>query len=955
MTDQLRSNIIKENPIGKGLDAFRISFNSICEGAHISCTPDALEQLSQEDIHKLVLALLSTVQDLPAARLLPATTCRGTLRSDLLRLGLSLDSDDFDLELIKPLLEAALADDPDDALIWDQVYQAVTKSTPPPQPIASSTQQTPLLHNTSRFAESSSTASEGIGVEGGVGTSSFSVSLEEIEERAIMKYDEETKGWKIQVSEKRIRVVTRSGHEIGELGVFRDFRGTELVERLRLWDELVEEWWEAQEVWLLLPPKQSDDGRRTGTARRGQALSVDLDDVENWMKLYEGEFRWLHLVKAASAGTDVDPDFEKMLPIKLSLLTWKPSTAFETFSNFCAGNHLCEFCAESPMDQSLRSLGSRHKLCDSFSDLQKKAGACQAYNTILSAIEPFHDTVLGEIHGFAKRLSLSTEGQPTISQGIDIPTVFADLGSATFAGAKREIPILPEVKSDIDILFYREWLLVCQKDHDHPASPDAQLPTRVIDTGDSSDSDTVHLRLTGGRVRGVYIALSHRWQSDSPRTLTNNLDDRRNGIKLGDLPSSYQYAVHITRKLDVRFLWIDSLCILQDDKDDWDYESQKMDYIFASAYCVVAISPAGEGSGNFDEDVENGELSRRGWILQERALSRRTIHIVGRHAYWECGSAIWSKTSGEGRRPLNILGRTEFLKPGSPETPDDDRALFKHLFTLYTKCHLTRETDRPMAIEGLENRLGTFYRTSSAFGIFRKFLGESLLWLRARFRYADSLCSLTAPFRILSAGSFVPYGHGECLLRDADEAVVGWIRYDCGMENDPTCLGYIVVANGTTGWREFSGLDSDGELALGSFEYAVAVKLEEANMYRRIGVAVGGKKKSRSVHRFPAIPFSRFLPFVFADNFVGFHTPPKLGRTCLDIFSFDGGLTQGDDELVKIKDPSVRPVLWSWNHVQWRRRQPEMPGCTTKGNEGLTRSTTIAVARVFGGRKYGKK
>jgi len=51
--------------------------------------------------------------------------------------------DDFDLDRIKPLLKAALADDSDDALIWDRVYDPVTESTPPPRPIASSLQQTP--------------------------------------------------------------------------------------------------------------------------------------------------------------------------------------------------------------------------------------------------------------------------------------------------------------------------------------------------------------------------------------------------------------------------------------------------------------------------------------------------------------------------------------------------------------------------------------------------------------------------------------------------------------------------------------------------------------------------------------------------------------------------------------------------------------------------------------------
>ncbi|RYP75768.1 hypothetical protein DL771_002255 [Monosporascus sp. 5C6A] len=75
----------------------------------------------------------------------------------------------------------------------------------------------------------------------------------------------------------------------------------------------------------------------------------------------------------------------------------------------------------------------------------------------------------------------------------------------------------------------------------------------------------------------------------------------------------------------------------------------------------------------------------------------------------------------------------------------------------------------------------------------------------------------------------------------------------------------------------------------------------------------------------------------------------------LDIFFFGGVLTQRGDELVKIKDASVRPVPWSWNHVQWRRRQTEMPGYTTNSNEGLTRSMTIAIAGVLGGCNYAKK
>lgn len=102
-----------------------------------------------------MLLFLPSLQSLPVAAQLRSKTGRGTLRSDLLRLELSLDSDNFDFDRIKPLLKAAVTDNLDDTNIWDQVDRTVTESTPPPQPIASSIEQTPWLHKTSSFANSS--------------------------------------------------------------------------------------------------------------------------------------------------------------------------------------------------------------------------------------------------------------------------------------------------------------------------------------------------------------------------------------------------------------------------------------------------------------------------------------------------------------------------------------------------------------------------------------------------------------------------------------------------------------------------------------------------------------------------------------------------------------------------------------------------------------------------------
>ncbi|RYP02126.1 hypothetical protein DL764_005961 [Monosporascus ibericus] len=155
MTDRPRSEILKENPIGKGLDIFRASFSSVCDDHNIPCSPDALDQLGREDIQNVTLDLLSALRNLPAVRFLRSNTGHGILRSDLLRLISAVTSDDFDFDRVKPLLHAALADNPADSIIWDHIYNTVAESTAPPRPIASSLQQTPWLYNTSSFANSS--------------------------------------------------------------------------------------------------------------------------------------------------------------------------------------------------------------------------------------------------------------------------------------------------------------------------------------------------------------------------------------------------------------------------------------------------------------------------------------------------------------------------------------------------------------------------------------------------------------------------------------------------------------------------------------------------------------------------------------------------------------------------------------------------------------------------------
>uniref|UniRef100_A0A8H7KD67 Uncharacterized protein n=1 Tax=Bionectria ochroleuca TaxID=29856 RepID=A0A8H7KD67_BIOOC len=118
MTDQNRSKVIKQHPIGNGLNTFRTSFNSICEGKNISPDPGA-----KEDLQNLVLVLLSTSKIYPVALLLRSSGNGANLFDDLFRLSSAVNSGEFEPDCIKPLLRSAVTDTPDDTVIWNHLYE----------------------------------------------------------------------------------------------------------------------------------------------------------------------------------------------------------------------------------------------------------------------------------------------------------------------------------------------------------------------------------------------------------------------------------------------------------------------------------------------------------------------------------------------------------------------------------------------------------------------------------------------------------------------------------------------------------------------------------------------------------------------------------------------------------------------------------------------------------------
>lgn len=126
------------------------------------------------------------------------------------------------------------------------------------------------------------------------------------------------------------------------------------------------------------------------------------------------------------------------------------------------------------------------------------------------------------------------------------------------------------------------------------------LPSHVINVGNYIHSPFVKLRETEGHEQGKYICLSYCWGKSREFTTTRaTLEERKRQIMIANMPKTYQDAICMARELGVSYLWIDSLCICQDDVDDWERESAKMSSIYANAYLTIGASRARDSAGGF--------------------------------------------------------------------------------------------------------------------------------------------------------------------------------------------------------------------------------------------------------------------------------------------------------------------------------------------------------------------
>ncbi|KAI0424257.1 HET-domain-containing protein [Xylaria sp. FL1042] len=318
---------------------------------------------------------------------------------------------------------------------------------------------------------------------------------------------------------------------------------------------------------------------------------------------------------------------------------------------------------------------------------------------------PYHsdddDRVYLELSGFVGHtLLLEFVGLPPETHFPTLELFSRDATSSCF----QIIGAASEVASDLDlslcIRLTSKWLRDCELKHPQcTAQKSSTLPTRVLDVGDSLAAVSIRLLETEPGQSDKYVALSYCWGKTGNITTTKStLKERKKDIAWNILPKSFRDAIEVVRSLGIRYLWIDALCIIQDDVDDWESESAKMADVYENAFLTISTDAALDptqgifttrqsdmvstadtlGTGRarparnvaieqFPVTDKTGKtcivyareplnhsdiisprsyydvtypLMSRAWTLQERLLSGRILHVTAAELIWECKTTL---------------------------------------------------------------------------------------------------------------------------------------------------------------------------------------------------------------------------------------------------------------------------------------------------------------------------
>ena len=146
----------------------------------------------------------------------------------------------------------------------------------------------------------------------------------------------------------------------------------------------------------------------------------------------------------------------------------------------------------------------------------------------------------------------------------------------------------------------RNWIDTCFRTHTPCGQTNGKRElkfARILDVGDQGQGSPIRLvERTDVPEDSQYLTLSHCWGglNITQLRLTNHEAFGR-AIDTETLPQTFRDAIHITRLLSIQYLWIDSLCIIQDSDGDWQQQATQMGTIYHNSWCNLAATAAKDG------------------------------------------------------------------------------------------------------------------------------------------------------------------------------------------------------------------------------------------------------------------------------------------------------------------------------------------------------------------------
>lgn len=295
------------------------------------------------------------------------------------------------------------------------------------------------------------------------------------------------------------------------------------------------------------------------------------------------------------------------------------------------------------------------------------------------------------------------------------------------------------------------------------------LPTRLIDC---SDPKRPRLVATNG-TNGLYASLSYVWGEDQPsKTIKATLATYLAGIDVGLIPQTIYDAIKITNIFGIQYLWVDSFCIVQDDKQEKRREVAQMRRIFADAYVTIVASSAPNSTSGFlqnrisqhEKDTslpyvcQDGQLGtvklypmsrnlayevepvdQRAWCLEERLLSPRKFVYTGQTLEYHCrtdrhriGNAILGSRTGT-QIPKIMFGTSseiaEVISKWSALEWEELHWIWTDIIRSYTSRMVTNADDKLLALSGLAQVFHQFWRNGRYLaGLWEESMPYELCW-----------------------------------------------------------------------------------------------------------------------------------------------------------------------------------------------------------------------------------